>query len=345
MRPNIGDHMPPDCEVPEKVMQQSERLFAYLQEREEFYTDSVPKTDMAILFPKSHQEIYLARELRGALRILCDLHCQFDVVTLAADWSKYKVLVLPDSVKISPEVETRLHEYISNGGKIISSGESGMKADGGEFLPEWDLTLDGNAPEPSFFVDKDGMKMSIYASGKLLKSQNNQTVYQLAEPLIEHIFDGIYPGYYNPPGEVTEYPFLLNTDQVSHFSCFVFAGYKEWGAIPLRDAVQAEVERLQPEPLFKCAQLPRFVRATLTYQKHANRTNLHLLAHIPEHRTLNGDVIEEDLTVPAMTVQVKTASGKAFSEPEHQALNCRRKGEYLEVEVPQFTGYALIALE
>jgi hypothetical protein len=314
-----------------------------LQEREEFYTDSVPKTDMAILFPKSHQEIYLARELRGALRILCDLHCQFDVVTLAADWSKYKVLVLPDSVKISPEVETRLHKYISNGGKIISSGESGMKADGGEFLPEWDLTLDGNAPEPSFFVDKDGMKMSIYASGKLLKSQNNQTVYQLAEPLIEHIFDGIYPGYYNPPGEVIDYPFLSVNNKVAHFSFNIFNGFKEYAAASLREAFAEALEIMHPNRLIKTENMPAFVRVYLTEQSDS-REVVHITAHIPEKRTDGCEVIEDDLTILPSKIYVKTGKTAAFIEPEHAALQVERQGEYLVINVPQFTGYALIAL-
>ena len=344
MRPNIGDHMPPECEVPEKVMQQSERLFAYLQEREEFYTDAVPQSDMAILFPKSHQEIYLARELRGALRILCDLHCQFDVVTLAADWSKYKVLVLPDSVKISPEVEKRLHEYIAKGGKIISSGDSGMKINSEEFLNEWDLTVVGNAPYPTYFVDKDGMKMSIYAAGKLLESPNNKTVYQLAEPLIEHIFDGIYPEYYNPPGDVIDHPFLSVNDKVAHFSFNIFNGFKEYAAASLREAFAEALEIMHPDRLIKTENLPKFVRVYLT-RLPSGREVVHITAHIPEKRTDGCEVIEDDLTVLPSKIYVKTDKTAAFSEPEHSALQVERKGEYLVINVPQFTGYELISLD
>lgn len=347
MRPNIGDHMLPGGEFCEAAQLQNERILKYLHEREEFFRDSESLADTAILYPKSHDKIRhpSTLDIRGAVRMLCEMHKQFDIISAKPmDWSKYSLLVLPDSVELTDEIAARLQDYLNNGGRVLASGRSGLIS-GEKFLPQWQCEYLGESDFKPAYFQTATMSATVYADSIKLQSSGAEVKSKLIRPLINHCWDGKYAEYYNPPGEVTEYPFLLNTDQVSHFSCFVFAGYKEWGAIPLRDAVQAEVERLQPEPLFKCAQLPRFVRATLTYQKHANRTNLHLLAHIPEHRTLNGDVIEEDLTVPAMTVQVKTASGKAFSEPEHQALNCRRKGEYLEVEVPQFTGYALIALE
>ena len=71
---------------------------------------------------------------------------------------------------------------------------------------------------------------------------------------------------------------------------------------------------------------------------------LHLTAHIPEKRTDNCEVIEDDLTILPSTIYVKTAKTAAFSEPEHAPLAVERDGEYLKISVPQFTGYSLIAL-
>ena len=343
MRPNIGDHMPPDCSVPETVMLQNERIFAWLQEREEFFNGAEAITDMAILFPKSHQEIYLARELRGALRVLCDLHCQFDIVTPAADWSKYRVLVLPDSVKINAEVEKRLHEYIANGGKVISSGDSGMRENSEEFLQEWDLSVAGKAYDPTYFVDKNGMKMSIYATGRLLASRANKTVYPLAAPLIEHEFDGIYPEYYNPPADVIDYPFLSCNDKVAHFSFNIFNGFKEYAANCLRDAFADALEIMYPDRLVKTEALPKFVRVYLN-KLPAGGEVLHLTAHIPEKRTDNCEVIEDDLTVLPSRIYVKTDKQTACSEPDHTPLAVMREGEYLVIDVPQFTGYSIITL-
>ena len=346
LRPNIGDHMPPDCAVPEKVMLQNERIFAWLQEREEFYTDGVPQTDMAILFPKTHQEIYLAKELRGALRLLCDLHCQFDVVTLAADWNKYKLLVLPDSVRLTSEVEKRLQAFFANGGKVIASGDSGMLGDSLEFMPEWGVKVaDSKGFNPGYYLDDEAMAMSIYANGRLLENTASQTVYPVVQPQVEFGFDGVYAQYYTPPQlTASEYPFLSVNDKVAHFSYNIFSGYKEFAALNLRAVLAKALDMLYPERLVKTVDLPKFVRVYLTSQP-SGREVLHLTAHIPEKRTDNCEVIEDDLTVLPSTIYVKTAKTVAFSEPEHAALAVERDGEYLKISVPQFTGYCLIALD
>ena len=343
LRPNVGDHMEPDGTVPEKVMRQTERVFAFLREREDFYRGAVPEADTAILFPKSHAEIYQAVELRGALRMLCELHCQFDVVTMAADWSKYRLLVLPDSVPLSPEVEARLREFLARGGRVISSGDSGRRPDG-TFPQEWGLkALERKAFDPAYYLDDDGMKVSIYAPGDLLEqAEGNRAVYPLVEPLIEHVWDGRYGEYYNPPGAVTEYPFLSVNDNTAHFSHKIFTGYKQYASAALREAFGTALQIMHPAPLLKTEHLPHFVRVTVTRQP--GRLLVHLLAHIPERRTAESEIIEDDLTVLPSRIALKTGASRAFLEPEHRVLEAGREGEYLTIALPQFTGYALIAI-
>ena len=74
------------------------------------------------------------------------------------------------------------------------------------------------------------------------------------------------------------------------------------------------------------------------------REVLHLTAHIPEKRTDNCEVIEDDLTVLPSRIYVKTGKQTACSEPDHTPLAVMREGEYLVIDVPQFTGYSIITL-
>jgi hypothetical protein len=300
---------------------------------------------MAIFFPKSHWEINYAKELRGALRIFCDLHCQFDVVTLAADWSKYRLLVLPDSVTLTPEIQSRLQVFLDRGGKIISSGDSGLLAGSEEFMPRWGVkVVDPKGFLPTFFEDEEGMPMNGYSNCKLLENVNSETVYPLVKPVVEFGFDGIYAQYYNPAGEVTNYPFLSCNGRVAHFSSCIFTGFKVFASASLRRAVEKALDLLLPDRLVKTEHLPNFVRVYLTKQP-SGREVLHLTAHIPEKRTDLSDIIEDDLTILPSEVWVKTSAQAAYSEPEHAELSCVRQGEYLKIDLPQFTGYALVALE
>ena len=74
------------------------------------------------------------------------------------------------------------------------------------------------------------------------------------------------------------------------------------------------------------------------------RLLVHLLAHIPERRTAESEIIEDDLTVLPSRIALKTGASRAFLEPEHRVLEAGREGEYLTIALPQFTGYALIAI-
>ena len=70
-----------------------------------------------------------------------------------------------------------------------------------------------------------------------------------------------------------------------------------------------------------------------------------MTAHIPEKRTDGCEVIEDDLTILASKVYIKTDKNTAYSEPEHIQLAAKREGEYLVIDVPQFTGYSIITLK
>jgi len=346
MRPNLGDHLPPDGRPPEKVLARAERVFKFLQQREAFFTDSTPLADIAVLFPKSHREIYRAVELRGAVRMLCELHRQFDIVTLRADWRRYALLVLPDTVTVTPELAARLRAYLASGGKIITSGDSGLEDATGRFMPEW--PVETAAPgdfAPAYFRDDDGMDCSAYADGRLLRPRAGaQMRFSLVKPEIAHCWDGRYAEYYNPPSEeVSEFAFLTVGDQVAHFSHRIFSGYKQYAATALRDVFGQALELTHPQTLLKTVGLPHFVRVTAARQP-SGREIVHLLAYIPERRAANNDIIEDELTVEPTQIRLRTAATRATLEPENLELATVRDGEYLEIQVPRFRGCALIAV-
>ena len=158
------------------------------------------------------------------------------------------------------------------------------------------------------------------------------------------MFDGIYPEYYNPPGNIIDYPFLSCNEKVAHFSFNIFNGFKEYAAASLRDAFADALNIMYPDRLVKTENLPKFVRVYLTKLPNEKEV-LHLTAHIPEKRTEGSEIIEDDLTVLPNKVYVKTNKNNAYSEIGHIKLNTARQGEYLVIDVPQFTGYALIVLD
>ena len=342
LRPNIGDHMLPDGAFCEAAQLQAERIFKFLHEREGYFTDAKPLAEVAILYPKSHEEIRTAPEVRGALRMLEELHILFDVVSATGDWSKYKLLVMPDSAELNIDLAEKMREYLRAGGKVISSGVSGL-IDGKYYLEDWQCQYLGECDFTPAYFPGENMLCNTYSSGVKLKSVEAENAAMLVRPLVNFAWDGTYSQYYNPPGDATEYPFLVQTDSVSHFSHRIFSGYKKNAVISLRKVFAKELKRLLPQPLIKADSLPQYVRTSICCQK--ERLLLHLLAHIPEQRGSECEIIEDDLIVAETVVKVKTTLNQAWLAPERIQLKVQRNGEYLDIFVPQFTGYALVSIE
>lgn len=62
----------------------------------------------------------------GALRILLEGKYLFDILDEESDFSSYKLLILPDNIRVDGGLREKLDAYIANGGKLLASGKSGL---------------------------------------------------------------------------------------------------------------------------------------------------------------------------------------------------------------------------
>ena len=49
----------------------------------------------------------------------------FNLLSTSEHFSKYKLLILPDIIRVDDELKSRLERYLEDGGKILCSGELG----------------------------------------------------------------------------------------------------------------------------------------------------------------------------------------------------------------------------
>lgn len=62
----------------------------------------------------------------GALRILMEGQYLFSILDEDSDFSPYKLLILPDHIRMDGPLQAKLDAYISAGGKILASGKSAL---------------------------------------------------------------------------------------------------------------------------------------------------------------------------------------------------------------------------
>lgn len=124
MRPNIGGHFHPRGDLENAVLDRIEKIYKELQTMEPWFDKAKNLTEIAIVYPKSNRNIRSQAgtdgQLIAAVRMLCELKQQFDVVTEFSDWSKYKVLVIPDDIIFTEEIARRVKAHIAAGKAVIN---------------------------------------------------------------------------------------------------------------------------------------------------------------------------------------------------------------------------------
>ena len=231
MRPNIGGHVHPRGDLETAVLDRIEKIYKELQTMEPWFDNAKNITEIAIVYPKSDRNIRSQGgsdgQLRSAVRMLSELKQQFDVVTEFSDWSKYKVLVIPDDIIFTEEIARRVKDHIAAGKAVISSGSSGLDEEKKQFVleKEWGVNYIGeNEFDPAYFtVGKNfnrglpDMPLSLYSSGIDVKPLPGTSVEaNLIKPYYNRGWDGIYAFYYNPPDKVTDKPALTINGNVAY---------------------------------------------------------------------------------------------------------------------------------
>lgn len=356
MRPNIGGHFHPRGDWEEPVLERIRKIYTGIQANEEWYDGAKPVTEIAVVYPASIHRLRGDKGLRAAVRVLSELKQQFDVVTLASDWSKYEVLIFPDDVFFDGETAKRVGRHLGEGKAVISTGFSGLDTgkQGFALEPEWGIKYLGeNLFDPAYFTVGDhyneglpGMPLSLYSNGIDVEVLGDTRVgAYLVKPYHNRGWDGEYAFYYNPPDKVTGKPALTVNGRVAHFSHRVFSGYHDKASVELRRVFSNVLDRFFPNPLVKAENLPSFARVFVTGQP--RRRMVHLLSYLPEMRG-NTPMIEEPIELNNVTLSLRQ-DGKAVRDiylaPWKERLSYTVEGGYIHIRVPKSKGYSLLVIE
>jgi hypothetical protein len=356
MRPSVGGHFHPRGDLNNAVFDRIEKIYKELQTTEPWFEDAKNITEIGIVYPKSLENLSNDRQLKSAVRMLSELKQQFDVVTTFSDWSKYKVLVIPDDVTFDAEVTRRVKEHLAAGKAVISSGSSGLDAEKTLFVleKEWGLTYEGESDfDPAYFTMGENfnshlpdMPLSLYASGINVEPLPGTKVEAyLIKPYFNRHWDGEYAFYYTPPDKVTEKPALTVNGNVAHFSHCIFSGYGDKAPVELRTVFSNVLDNYLSRPLFKSDDLPSFARAFVTEQP--GRKMVHLLSYVPEKRG-HTEMIEEPIELHNVKISLRNDGARpkrVYLAPEKKSLPFKQVDDYIEVTVPKCKGYSLVVFE
>ncbi|MCR5150417.1 MAG: beta-galactosidase trimerization domain-containing protein, partial [Clostridiales bacterium] len=323
-----------------------------VEEKEPWCNDVSSIADIAILsaFAVNKKESESASlSDTGAGRILSEKHYLYDIIDSECDFSKYKVIILPDCVESNENVDKKLAEYISNGGKILASGLSGKGILPGIEIGE-QRELKPNYMHPvseNGFVNGITEYVMYTDSYRFEPSPEYKTVAYTVDTYFNRTSEHFCSHQHTPnrPGFLTKGSVI--SDNIGYIDHKIFEDYAVKGELHCKELCDMMLSSLLGEDRTASVEgLPDRGVFTLLYQKENNRLISHILYAHTSIRGKNVEAIED--CVPLYNVSVKIRTEKAVKNvrlvPEGQSLPFEYKDGLLTYTVPKTLIHSMVEI-
>ena len=353
---SIGDQLHPTGIMDEETYRIIGAAYQEVEKREELCLKAKSVSDIAVVSPSALLKDNRKEDAEyGASIMLLETQRQFDIVDEDADFSQYKMLILPDEAPVNDALSSKINKFLENGGKLIFSGESGLTEGQSGFnfktdikyvsAPVWDL---------DYSVVKEALAKSMvktpflnYKAGYMAEAGKNCEI--LAETLPPY-FKRTYKHFCSHMNTPYDYkakrsPAVIRNGNIIYIAHKIFSMYKDKGMKLHRDLVNNCINLLMPEKIVTTS-LPSCGRVFLTTRSGADKELLLHLLYVTPVKHGGTEVIEDIIKVHNVEVSVK-AEFKAKSVVHAlsgKEIPFKQDGATVSFTVPELEMYDIIKI-
>ena len=354
---SIGDQLPPDGKICKTTYDLIGDVYRSVAAKEPWCSHASALCDIGVLTPEEFSEGIgiLPPTVFGVTRLLQEGGHQFDFIDSQSPLGKYKLLILPDSIPVSPALATKLETFVADGGKLIATHRSGLNEAGdafalkclgvdfvgdAEFSPDFIVPageVGKGLPKTEHVMYKKGLKVAARKSAKVLA--------ETKLPYFNRTWEHFCSHRHTPSAHKRGDSAIVRKGNCIYFMHPIFTEYADDVPRWCKQLMLNAIDMLLPDPLVR-HDGPSTVVATLNRQKAQKRSVLHLLHYIPERRGQHFDVIEDIIPLQDLAVSVK-APGKVKSVrcvPEDVAIDFTINVGRVEFTLPMLEGHQVIEL-
>lgn len=363
---SVGDQLHPGARMDETTYRIIGQAYSEVLAKEPWCDNVKAVADIAVL--SSEAETRQRLPDTGAGRVLLEEHFLFDLIDREVDFSTYRLLVLPDVIRLDEGLEEKLKRYVSGGGKLLLTGESGLKADLSGFAVDIGASFEGLSPhQPDYLVPGESLKpdfvdspLVMYGRSQQVKPTSGDSLAGIRLPYFNRTWRRYCSHQHAPDAEASAYSAAVETANTLYLAHPVFTLYAGSGAVAYRQYAARAIRRaLKGEPTLATS-MPSTARVSLMRQAGQNRYVLHLLyantvargshhSFSPEGyvRDSHGvEVIEELLPLHSVDVELRLPETirSVTLEPQGQSLPYQTGEGKLSLHLDEFTCHQMIAL-
>lgn len=350
---SIGDQMHPSGEMNESTYRLIGKAYALVEQKEPYCENAKNLADIAVisceaaLGNRSRQDSTV-----GANRILLEGKHLFDIIDLQADFKRYKMLILPDKIHLSPMLAQRLRVYMSNGGRVLLTGESGLNEEETEFAVDVGAEYAGKdefRPDyliPEFETTNGKTEYVMYSQGVKLENVTGEVFAQRQNPYFNRSAFH-FSSHQHTPNDVSAplQPAAVKNGNVVYIGWNVFEDYAVKGELIVKEFVLKAIDLLLGEERTVQTDLPD--RGVATVMRGETREIVHLLF---AHTTVRGkgvEVIEDAVPLCNVHVSLKRSEkpSRVYLAPQREEIPFEWDGKRVQFAVPQVVLHQMIAVE
>ncbi len=368
---SIGDQLHPDGEFDMATYRLIGQAYREVEAREPYLENSKYVADIGVVsaeacmnspyaedFELSEMWCEKYRQDFGANRIMLEGHYLYNVIDPETDFSSFKLLILPDTIKLRGRFKQKIEEYVKGGGKLLLSGSSGV-TDDKKFAFDLGINYNGKAEsqpaylKPNYDLYPNGItsyvmygtahdfSVSEDFSGEVTADRVDSYFNRTAEHFCSH--------KHTPYNREKTAPGAVLTDIIGYIGWEIFREYADEGAVHLRAIVCDMIDKLLGDEKTLSTSLGSIGVTTLMSQPYAEGERLvnHILYATPKLRGKNVEVIEDlpDVLNTKVTVKTDRKPSRVYTAPDGCELEFTYENGKVTYTVPKFSCAILAVIE
>ncbi len=289
----------------------------------------------------------------GAVRILLEGKILFDVIDLEEDFCKYKVIILPDGIRISAGLKAKLDEFFNKGGKILATGESGLNEEGDSFAVNLGVKwLQANPFQPDYF--RPGFSLNslgdasfiFYSKGQKICLDGGTELGHREDPYFNRDIFTFCSHQHTPGSRNNAGPGMVESGNGIYIAWNVFDDYAAKGSLCLKECILYALNRLIKDKTLE-TDLPAQGIVTLMNQKGQKRLVNHLLYASPVKRGEDIEVIEDILPVYNTSVALKIPykAKRVYLAPQMKDIEFTQDNETVSYAVDRLECHQMVVID
>lgn len=356
---SIGDQLHPEGMMDEATYSLIGKAYGEVKEKEKWCINTTNVADVGLLSVEAagaaDPMTKTSTSDGGAVRILLEGKILFDVIDLEADFSKYKVIILPDRIRIDAPLKEMLDKYISAGGKILATGESGLlaKMDTGFALDFGVEDLGENHYKPDYLrplfdlKSLDRAAFVCYSKGRRIANIDGEELAIREDPYFNREASNFCSHQHTPGSFKYGGPGIVRKNNLIYIAWNVFEDYAVKGSLFLKEVVLYALSELLKDDRVFSTDLPAQGIATLMELKDTGDLVNHLLYASPVKRGERTEIIED--IIPLYNVNVEVISGfkprRVYLAPSMEEIKFSFDGKKVSYTVPRIKCHQMVVLE